>query len=591
MRWIVAFFLIVSTNAFAQNEFLAKEYFKNGNFEKALYEYKKLYAKSPSNITYIKQIVDSHQQLKQYNEAEVFLLKMLEKTNYSAFYVDLGYNFQLKGEVEKANTHYALAISSLLKNANNAYTVARSFQQYALLDQAIITYEKAMALKPKLNFTLPLAQIYGEQGKLNKMMLNYVNFIEKNPSAISNIKRTISDFILEDAQNEGNVILRKLLIKKIQQQPDIVWNEMLSWLFIQQKDYTKAFTQQKAIFLRQPERLVDIIDLGRIANSEDKINDAITIFKYVVDKAQDTDTRLIAYYDLLQIEVKTTKAEDYKVLQSKFLDLFNTYGKYAQTFKLQIAYAHFLAFYMNETNTATTFLEDTLKLPLTKLEQAEVKLELGDILVLQEAFSKALIYYSQIQRNLKNSTISQQARFKVAKASYYKGDFKWAESQLKILKSSTSQLIANDALDLKLLITDNKYEDSLQTGLRLYAKADLLSFQNRNDEAIEVLSSIIKSHKAEPIIPQALFKQGALFEMKQQFEKAEDNYQYIIKNYSDGILMDNALYNLANLYAGVLNKPNEAKALYKQIVFNHADSIFFVDARKKFRTLRGDALN
>ena len=97
-------------------------------------------------------------------------------------------------------------------------------------------------------------------------------------------------------------------------------------------------------------------------------------------------------------------------------------------------------------------MENSLKQPLASIEKAQVKLELGDILVLQEQFNKALIYYTQIQRNLKNSTISQEARFKVAKASYYKGDFKWAESQLKILKASTSQLIANDALDLKLLI-------------------------------------------------------------------------------------------------------------------------------------------
>ena len=124
---------------------------------------------------------------------------------------------------------------------------------------------------------------------------------------------------------------------------------------------------------------------------------------------------------------------------------------------MQIAYAHFLAFYLNKTQEANQFLEQSLKLPLNELQKAEVKLELGDILVLQEKFNQALIYYTQIQRNLKNSTISQEARFKVAKTSYYKGDFDWAESQLKILKSSTSQLIANDALDLKLLISDNKF--------------------------------------------------------------------------------------------------------------------------------------
>ena len=127
-------------------------------------------------------------------------------------------------------------------------------------------------------------------------------------------------------------------------------------------------------------------------------------------------------------------------------------------------------------------------------------------MVLQEKFNEALIYYTQIQRNLKNSTISQEARFKVAKTSYYKGDFQWAESQLKILKASTSQLIANDALDLKLLISDNKYDDSLQTALKLYAKADLFAFQNKTDDAITLLDKILNEHKTETIVAQALFK-------------------------------------------------------------------------------------
>ena len=75
----------------------------------------------------------------------------------------------------------------------------------------------------------------------------------------------------------------------------------------------------------------------------------------------------------------------------------------------------------------------SLKLNISEFQEAKVKLLLADILVLQEKFNEALIFYSQIQMSLKNSTISQEARFKVAKTSYYKGDFEWAESQLKIL--------------------------------------------------------------------------------------------------------------------------------------------------------------
>ena len=119
----------------------------------------------------------------------------------------------------------------------------------------------------------------------------------------------------------------------------------------------------------------------------------------------------------------------------------------------------------------------------------------------------------------------------------------------------------------------------------------MLAFQNRNDEAISVLNKILEVHKTEPIIAQTLYKQGQLFEAKFQFEKAKSNYQAIIDNYRDGILIDDALYRLAKIYVKHTNEPEKAKALYEQIIFNHADSIYFVEARKNYRALRGDAIN
>ena len=448
-----------------------------------------------------------------------------------------------------------------------------------------------MTLAPDLNFDMQLAQIYGEQGDIEKMFTAYVQFVKFNPSYLNNVKRVISDFIGENSINENNTILRKILLKKIQEEPDLLWNEMLSWLFIQQKDFRKAFMQEKAIFNRQPESLDRIEELASIAVNENEYEIATEIFHYLIATAQDIDTKLDAHYNLLQLELTYGKEADYDSIQKKFLTLFDKYGKFSQTLQLQIAYAHFLAFYRNQPEKATSFLKETLTLQLSTFQQAQVKLELGDILVLQEKFNEALIYYTQIQRNLKNSTISQDARFRVAKTSYYKGDFQWAESQLKILKSSTSQLIANDALDLKLLISDNKYDDSLQVALKLYAKADLLAFQNKDNEAIHLLDQILEKHKTETIIPQALLKQAQLFEKKGDFEKAEKNYNAIIKNYGESILTDDAIFSLAELYADKLAQPEKAKALYEQIIFNHADSIYFVDSRKKFRALRGDAIN
>ncbi|MCB4807463.1 tetratricopeptide repeat protein [Tamlana sp. 62-3] len=597
MRLLAFLFLLITTLGFAQNDAIAKAYFKNGEYEKALVEYKKLYKASPSNITIVNQIVATHQQLEQYNEAQAFLTQLMARIKYAAFIVELGYNFQLKNDTISAQKHYKEALNSIDKRASNVYAVARSFQSHSLLKEAIEAYEKAMIVNPKYNFSLQLAQIYGEQGNIEKMFASYLSYIEKQPALARDVKRAINDFISEDAFTDNNILLRKMLLKNMQQQPQLVWNEMLSWLFIKQKQFEKAFIQEKAIYKRERIGTGRIKELADIAVRENEINIAQDIYEYLIEISEFNEDKLQAHHELLQLKIREAQPKAYPEIKATYLELLATTKNSTETIQekevlnLKIAYAHFLAFYLQDTNEATRILTSMLELPLSKFQAAEVKLELADILVLQEKFNQALIYYTQIQRNLKNSTLSQEARFKVAKTSYYKGDFKWAESQLKILKSSTSQLIANDALNLKLLITDNKYEDSLQTALKIYAKADLLAFQNRNDEAIQLLNNILEAHKTEPIIAQTLFKQAQLFELKKEFNKAKANYEVLIENYRDGILVDDAYFYLAKIYETELNLPEKAKQLYEQIIFNHADSIYFVDARKRFRTLRGDAIN
>ncbi|OIQ23287.1 tetratricopeptide repeat protein [Lacinutrix sp. MedPE-SW] len=591
MRLLFIFTFLLSFSAFAQDDILAREYFKNGDFEKAATTYKKLYKKNTRNKIYLLQLIKAYQQLEKFKEAETLLKNELARYENPQLLVELGRNYALQNDTINSKLNYDKAIQTLEKNPNNAYAVGRSFENFSLLEQAITTYKKGMQLKPQLNFNLNLARIYGEQGDVEKMFNSYINFSEINKTYINTAKREFSSFISENKENENNIILKKILLKKIQTAPNLLWNDMLSWLFIQQKEYNKAFIQEKAIYKRELESLDRVEQLANIAYNQKQPETAKNIFKFIIENTQEIDIQINAHYNLLKIETEYAEKKDYKLIKQKYLNLLDVYGKTPRTVNLQIAYAHFLAFYLDQPKDAITFLKDSLNINFSNYQLAQIKLELGDILVLEEKFNEALIYYTQIQRALKNTKISQLARFKVAKTSYYKGDFKWAESQLKILKKSTSQLTANDALDLKLLISDNKQGDSLQTALKKYAKADLLAFQNKKEQAITILSNIIQEHKTETIIPQALLKQAQLFEDKADFEKAKSNYLQIISNYTDGILIDDAIFALAEIYNNQLQLPEKAKELYERIIFNHADSIYFVDSRKKYRALRGDAIN
>lgn len=592
-QFLGALFFFIASLSFSQSdeEQLAADYYKRGEFEKALISYKKLYDEQPGNYNYIFHLIKTHQELEQFDAAEAILKSKMTVYRNPSLIIELGYNFQLRNAMEKAAACYEEALSKLEERPEYAALIARQFEQHSLLDYAIKAYEKGMSLDPDLNYNRELANVYGEQGNIELLFTNYMAYVEAKPEYINSAKRAFSDFVSENKENENNLLLRKLLLKKIQSQPDTYWYELLSWLFIQEKAYNKAFVQEKALFMRQRQSLERIIEVALTALSEKEHAVATEIFNYVLDHTQDISTILTANHYLLDIAIINASQKDLPTIEEKYKNLFATYGTSEQTLALQIAYGNFLAFHLNRPGEASNFLKESLKLNMSSFQQATVKMKLGDILVFQEKFNEGLIYYTQIQSNLKNSTLAQEARFKVAQTSYYKGDFEWAESQLKVLKSSTSQLIANDALDLKLLISDNKYEDSLYVALKLYAKADLMAFQNKSDAAISLLDQILTEHKGESIEDKALFRQAQLFEQKKNYEKAIVNYESIIAHYSGGILADDAYYYLAELYNNVLSEPEKAKALYEKIIFNHQDSIYFVEARKQFRMLRGDAIN
>ena len=577
---------------FSQSDALAKNYFEQGEFEKALSVYEKLTQSSPYRMDYFMGVIQSNQQLEKFSEVERLIKqKLTDARNYPQLYVELGYNYSLQEQPDLARESYQKAIQTVEENPSFAYNVGRAFQNYNLLEEAVITFEKAMELSEKMDFNTQLAQIYGEQGKLEKMFEKYLNIIEKNQGFKNTAQRYFSMYVNEDPNNEANVILRKTLLQRSQENPEILYNELLSWLFVQQKEYKKAFIQEKAIYRRLGDDLTRIVDLSYIAIGDEDYENGREIVNYVIENSFTPQNRLQGNQILMQMEVATARPKDYSGVEKKFENLLEEFGRGKETYMLQIDYNHFLAFQNNKKEQAITNLKSLVKQQLTPYQEARVKMELADILVYDEKFNQALIFYSQIQRKVQNDALAQEARFKVARTSYFKGDFEWAQVQLDVLKKSTSQLIANDAMQLSLLIKDNSLEDTTQAALKKYSRADLLALQDRNTEAVTALDEILVNHKGETIEDEALLKQGEIYEKMGEFTKAEANYLKIIQFYSEDILADDAHYRLARIYETKLDQPEKAKEQYEQIIFNHADSIYFVEARNKFRMLRGDAIN
>ena len=587
----IAFFLFLLSSIWvsAQNEQLALQYFDDGEFEKALTIFEESSQKQPSNFFFFQKIIECQQQLKQYDKAEEVILKRKDKNNQPLLLIELGYNFQLQKNTDKAEKNYDLAIQEVEKEPNYAYQVANSFEKKVLLEWALKAYETAQKKNPKLNFDYQSALLHGQLGKLDLMLQKLLDYSYANQENTALVQNQLSRFLLDDVDGAFANEIKKGLLLKTQKSQDVYWNQFLSWYFVQQKEYGKAFVQEKAVYKRNPDSFYNIVTLAKLAIDEKQNEDATSILTFVLENTDNLDLQMQAHHFLVSMEIESALEKDYLALDLKLQGLLKKYGITPFSLELQILTAHFEAFYLKQTDLGKQLLQNALQLPLNIREESRVKMELADIMVYDEKFNQAILYYAQVEENLKNDVIAHEASFKLAKANFYKRDFDWTLQQVKNLKQSPSLLIANDAVELFLLIEDNSVEDSLRIALQDYAKADFQLYQKKNDEALQSFLTILQKHKGKSIEESTLFKVGKIYEEKNDYAKAIQYYQNILEQHKDGIYKDEALFFSAEIYRKHLLDNEKAKLLYEKIVLEHPDSLYFTESRKQYRTLRGDS--
>ncbi|RTY70278.1 MULTISPECIES: tetratricopeptide repeat protein [unclassified Flavobacterium] len=580
--------LFLSLFAFAQNEQLAQYYYDKGDFEKAKISYEELLQEIPLNSQYFLRIIDCSQQLQEFESAEKAIQERLDKYNQGNLLVELGYNFQLQKNDDKAKMYYDQALDRIRKNPNQVYGISNTFERKVLLEYALKSYQIAVELEPNFNFNYQIGLLYGQLSNIEMMISTFLDEAFANPQNSIRIQNQLVRFMADEGDANFNELLRKALIVRTQKNQDIFWNHYLSWFYVQEKEFGKAFIQQKAIYKRNPESLATIVNLGQLAIEEENEEAAKEILGFVLQNTLDLELLIQANSYLIAMKIEKATEKDFAAISKELDGLMKQFEISPFTLSLQLIQAHFTAFKLKKPEEGKAIIKRALELQLNDYQVADAKMELADILLYEEKFNQALIYYSQIELDLKNDVMAHEASLKAAKTSYFKADFAWALKQFKELKSANTQLIANDALEYFLLINDNTVVDSTQTALKQFAKGDYLLYQNRNQEAITQFLSILKNHKGQQIEAVTLLRLGNIYEETGDFTLALSQYQTIMDQYSDGIYIDEALYFSAEIYKKQLLLPDKAKPLYEKIIFNHQDSIYFVEARKKFRQLRGD---
>ena len=579
----------------AQDINLANQYFINGEYEKSASLFGQILESNASNEFALNRYVESMLNLEQFEECEKVLKKQIKKNpNSGNLYVQYGAILDRQGKTTEAKAQYEKAIQTISPDFNSVNRLASQFSNTSKYELAIRTYERgAELLKDKNVFAFNLGELYRRKGEPAKMIEQYLNSLESN--SINSVQ-TITIYLSRYLEPSDFEELQSQLYTRIQNDEKPEYIEVLAWSFIQRKDFKNALRQLKALDARLNESGQRIYQMAIDASEAKDYDSAIAAYDYIIqEKGQQNPYFFPSKQGAMLnrrnkiVQGLSYTAADLTALEQDYRSFIDQYGMNRQTASLVLELAELEALYINDLPKSVQLLDSLIKAPgIQRDEQARAKINLADYYLMSGERWESTLLYSQVDKGYKEEILGQEARFKNAKLAYYNGDFQWAQAQFDVLKASTSKLISNDALDLSVFIMDNLNLDTTADAITLYAGAELLVFQNRFDEAILRLDTLRLNFPEHSLQDDIYYLLAQIAEKRNDFVRAAALYQKVVDNYKEDIRADNSLFALARLYEFRLNAPEKAQALYEKIFMDYSGSVFAVDARKRYRILRGD---
>lgn len=580
------------------DEQLAVQYYQAGDYDKAVVYYEKLYNKNPISL-YYNYYLNCLISIKNYKKAEKTVKKQQSKNEWDLRYkIDLGRVYRAEGEEDKAKKEFKGAVDGItgLTSPKHVVEVCNAFLAINESDYAVDALKKGRKeLGNQYTFNIELAEVYSLKKDYQNMVTEYLDLVAVSDMYKKQVQDMLQAELDGDVDNRISTILRTELIKRSQKQPDkTVWNDMLMWYYMQESNFAMALVQAKAVDKRDNLEGWRIMDLAETARLNRQYSVATDAYDYVISLGPTKDNYNRARIEKVntRYEETTTRPdytnEDLLSVEDEMKSTLSELGKSPSTLSLMMKLAHLQAFYLHKSKDAIALLEEAITLPAKPAPLAQAKLELGDVLLLDGQVWEASLRYSQVEKAFKTDPIGQEAKLKNAKVAFYIGDFHWAQTQLAILKEAPQRLIANDAIYLSMLITDNLALDSNPAPLMLFAKADLMLFQNNYKMATVYLDSIESEYPTHALGDDIVFMRYRIAFRQQNYKEAATHLATIIDKYPSDILGDDATYHMAELYDYYLNDRAKAKQYYLDVITNYPGSLYRVDAQKRYRQLRGD---
>ena len=601
----------------SDDEKLAMQYYKDKEYDKAIELFEKIHSKKPSSYIYY-YYYSSLLETERYAEAEKMVKKQVKSfPNVQRYKVDLGYVYERSGDNAKAEKSYQDLLKNLQAKEYAVQELYSAFYSRMKIDYAIEAIQKGRRLlnNPTL-LSKELIGLYQNLNQTDKIIEEVLALVkdDNNQQYLEQAKTAIQNMLMDDEDNQKYNTVKTNLQKYSQKNPNnLNYLTLLYWINQLHKEYGEALVLAKAIDKRLKTEGIKTYELAGVAADNKDYATAIEALEYIINRGEETHNYTQAKMKILDvryqqlISTSPVKMVDALNLEKDFKKVITENGLHSGTMDWIRKYAHLLAFYVNKPQEAIDLLNQAMNNTRDVKEKNQYKIDLADVQLYMGNVWDATLNYSQVDKDMPNDALGNEAKYKNAKLSFYIGEFELAKSQLDVLSAATSKLVSNDAIYFSLLISDNQEEDeedeedadttyllfsnpSTNLPLKKYAEADFLIFQNKDDQALVELDSVITLSPFGPLVDDALYQKALIYIKQKNYLGAEALLKKIEESHGGELLGDDAAYKLAELYEYYLKDIPKAMEYYMKVIQDYSSSLYVIEARKRYRALRGDTI-
>ena len=577
---------------------LADAYLRAGQFERAIPLLEDLTTEAPGNPTFFSKLKEAYENVKRYDDAIALVERRMGDRPTPSRMSEKARLLYLKGDEDAAFATWDDAIALAPEQSTTYRIVYQALVNIRRFDRAIeVLVDAREALGQDAAFRTDLSYLYSLNGEPREAMKEYVALLDGTPDRLNFVRARLRPFVERDDGLSASIDVLEAASREAPL--NRAYRELLGWLHMENNDYAAAFKVHRAIDRLEQEGGRVLLQFAQKAADADAYAVADTAYATVLGRYGDTPIAASAYRGLGQLHQRWAEengeravdadgdripAPHYEAAATAYRTFLQNYPEHAAYPATLRALGHLQQDVFLQLNDARATLEEVVSRYPESSAADDARYDLGRLALQRGDLNAARLAFSRLVDRLRTGDLAEKARYEMALLHFYQGEFDAALTRVEATNANTSTDVANDAVELKVLLRLNRGPDSLNTPLRMYAQSQLHARQRQAGQALAVLDTLLADYGRHTLADNARFRRAQLLEQKGDTTAAVTAYGEVPMMHPRSPYADRSLFALASLHEQSGNK-DEAVAAYNRLLEEHSNSLLAPDARRRLRAL------